>query len=516
MANKLYEESSVQAIAQAIREKNGGTSTYKVSEMAEAVRAIQTGSKTGEYSWNQIPTAVKNFLTNVTYDSNDYTTSRITEFAPATADKNNTYPIGKTIETASGVLDRKGYEIAVSNGNTTLYNDIPNQHTEYVVRNNGAVSQAGTLKPTGALRLIKCSTSNVRDLGGWACDGGTVKYGKLFRGGEFQSTDLDIFLNQLGIRHELNLRGKTEGEGSRTILRDYVGYTCTENYTWYSLANTDDWKTTIRCIFDSVASDKPVYFHCSAGADRTGTVACIIEAMLGVSQSDIDKDYELTCFASGVSDDSVARRRNEAEWSGLISQINALTVGTTFRDKVLNWVATLGFTADEINAFRSAMIDGNPDTITLDIDIFTITKTGENISFDNEATTIAEYQPYVVNIIPNAGNLIKSVTVKMGGVDITDAVFDGAFEPNGTLNVSENGEFEVSEYKKVKVNVGSDITSYTVTNILDASISNNSQTEAIHGQSYGATITPNDGGEIAHIKVTMGGTDVTSSVVTLI
>ena len=40
---KLYEESSVQDIADAIREKNGGTEKYKVAQMAAAVRDIPSG-----------------------------------------------------------------------------------------------------------------------------------------------------------------------------------------------------------------------------------------------------------------------------------------------------------------------------------------------------------------------------------------------------------------------------------------------------------------------------------------
>ena len=43
MAQKLYEESNIQAIANAIREKNGETTTYKTSEMADAIIAITTG-----------------------------------------------------------------------------------------------------------------------------------------------------------------------------------------------------------------------------------------------------------------------------------------------------------------------------------------------------------------------------------------------------------------------------------------------------------------------------------------
>ena len=45
MANKLYQESAIQDIAAAIREKNGTADTYKVADMGNAVRAIQGGNK---------------------------------------------------------------------------------------------------------------------------------------------------------------------------------------------------------------------------------------------------------------------------------------------------------------------------------------------------------------------------------------------------------------------------------------------------------------------------------------
>lgn len=43
MSLKLYEESSVQGIADAIRAKNGTTNTYKIGDMATAVSEIETG-----------------------------------------------------------------------------------------------------------------------------------------------------------------------------------------------------------------------------------------------------------------------------------------------------------------------------------------------------------------------------------------------------------------------------------------------------------------------------------------
>ena len=43
---KLYEETAVQDIAAAIREKNGTATKYKVAEMGDAVRRLNTGVET--------------------------------------------------------------------------------------------------------------------------------------------------------------------------------------------------------------------------------------------------------------------------------------------------------------------------------------------------------------------------------------------------------------------------------------------------------------------------------------
>ena len=472
------------AIADAIRAKDGTTGTMTIDQMPEKITAITTGVKADVYTWNQIPTAVKNFLDNVTYDPNDYSTSQIANYAPSTADVNNTYPIGITVETESGVLDRDGYEMSVASGNTTLYNDIPNKYTEFVNRNSDdTVSRVGTIKPTGALRQIKCVTSNVRDLGGWTCDGGTVKYGKMFRGGEFQEADLDIFLNQLGIRHELNLRGTAEAENNPTTLRDYVGFTCPEKYVWYTIADNykETWKEILRCAFDCVTKNKPLYFHCSAGADRTGTVACILEALLGMSQSDIDKDYELTCFASGTGTDNTARRRNESEWNGLINQINAMT-GSTFRDKVISWVASIGFTADEINAYRTAMIGGTPDVISLNVETYTVTNTIGDVETDNTATAVNQYQPYEAELTAPKGYAISNLKITMGGVDVTASTFKGY---KTTLNRA------------------------VVKNLTNCSL-DNTRTIVIDGQGYVANLTADEGFTLegATVTITMGGVDM--------
>ena len=222
-------------------------------------------------TWHQCPEAVKNFLANVTYDT-DYTYTHVTEYAPTPAVSSNTKPIGKTID---GV---------------TYYNNVPNVDTPF-----SSVNTAGTVKALDRLRWINSRTANMRDIGGWSCDGGTIKYGLIYRSGALNAQDENLVINELGIRQEIDLRGTDEA--TESVYGNKIRYLSFNGAdVMYTLAPKDTWRAYLRALFDSVIVGDPVVFHCASGADRTGSFACIIEALLGVSQSDCDKDYELTSF----------------------------------------------------------------------------------------------------------------------------------------------------------------------------------------------------------------------------
>ena len=421
---------------------------------------VDSGSGVENVEWHQCPEAVRNYLAAVTYDPSDYSTSQIANYAPATAVVSNYRPIGKTL------------------GGKTYYNQVPGVATPFA-----ETGIAGTLKPLDFLRYIQTNTWNVRDLGGWACDGGTVKYGLLFRGGEPSSADYNVLVKELGIKYDLNLRGSAEATWTKSPLGDDVYFVKADAYNWYSLTNTEAWRINLQCVFDAVTHGEPVYFHCAAGADRTGTLACVLEGLLGMSQSDIDKDYELTTFYSGSDTDANARRRNESEWKGLISAINTKS-GSTFRDKCVTFVAELGFTAAEINAYRKAMIDGTPETVTPSISTFAVTNTLAGVTTDNAATEVTQYQPYEAVISAENGKTISSVSVKMNGVDITAEVWQGD---------------ETELYRKVTLNLSNCFTDNTLLRVID-------------GQSYGANITADAGYELdgTTVSITMGGIDVSN------
>lgn len=456
---KLYDEASVRDIAEAIREKNGSTAGYKIAQMGDAVRAI-AGTETLE--WHQCPETVRRYLDTVSYDPTDYGSSQIDSYADGSV-------LAKPI---AGTL-----------GNVAHYNEVPNVETPYL---------NGTVKPLDRLRWINSPERNIRDLGGWACDGGTIKYGKLFRGGEVYATDTELIKtlhDELGIRAELELQGTDVGEDYSVIGTD-VDFCCpTEGgayWAYYTLKNEASMREAFRFILDSVRRDRPLYFHCSAGADRTGTIACLIEALLGVSQSDIDKDYELTSFnGSDYLRKRCGREYAAGQWEygykNLITAITAL-VGNSFRDKVVGYMASLGFTAQEINDFRTSMIDGTPSEIALNVATYNVATSLSNVSTNNPQTSIMQYQPYSATIKVQDGFVINDVKIKMGGRDITGEAFNGA---------------KTVLQRAVVKNL-----SYCTTN--------NALKAVVEGQSYGARLIPvrNYTLDGATVTIKMGGVNV--------
>ena len=486
MAKKLYEESSVQDIAAAIREKNGTATKYKVAEMGAAVRAL-SGSEAVE--WHQCPEAVRNYLANVTYDPSDYSTSQIANYAPADAVISNYKHIGQTV------------------GNKIFYNECPNVQTPFI-----SEGKAGTLKPLDALRWIRTRDSsaeawNVRDLGGWACDGGTVKYGLLIRGGRISAADRAVLVGQLGVQHEIDLRGKegrdpSDGDvATESPLGGDVWFTIADKAASYALTPVETWQMYLRCVIDAVTHREPVYFHCTAGADRTGTLACVLEGLLGMSQSDIDKDYELTTFYSGAGTDANARRRNEQDWIKLISAINEVS-GDSFRDKCVHFaVGTCGMTMADINAYRAAMVNGTPETLHW---YQTITKNLTGCTISNSASQVEYGESYTAVLTPESGKELTSVVVTMGGVDITSAAVSG-----DQITIQKvTGAVIITAAATVPL-VLCNVT-LNLTNVA----SSNMAASAAEGAAYTTTLTPTGAyRKLGEITVTMGGTDISASAV---
>lgn len=468
-----------------------GTKTLKTAgKYCEADIIVENTKDSEAVEWHQCPEAVRNYLTAVTYDPNDYSTSQIANYAPATAIVSNYKPVGQAA------------------GGVTHYNEVPNIPTPFA-----SGGKAGTLKPLDALRWIRTSAGatawNVRDLGGWPCDGGTVKYGLLIRGGKLAVADRGVLVGELGIQHDLDLRGR-EGGGSddepdmtESPLGSDVWYTRTQQYAWYALTPVATWQAYLRCVIDAVTHREPVYFHCTAGADRTGTLACVLEGLLGMSQSDIDKDYELTTFYSGSGSDAAARRRNESDWKRLINAINAVS-GDTFRDKCVHFaVGTCGISMADINAYRAAMTNGEPETLHW---YQTITKNLTGCTISNSASQVEYGDSYTATIAADDGKELTSVVIKMGGVDITATAYSSS---SGAINIAK-----VMGAVTITAAASALLVTYTITRNLTNCASSNPADSIAEGAAYTTTLSPTGTyKKLGAITVTMGGTDISASAV---
>ena len=216
---------------------------------------------------------------------------------------------------------------------------------------------------TGQMRHLKVSgTANVRDLGGWTTLGGHhVRYGKIFRGGELNGGhNLEpegiAAMRQAGIKAELDLRGDSEAKSiTASVLGKDVTYKRTPLGQTASHMNglnnsKETYKAALQFVLTCVKTDKPVYFHCAIGRDRTGTLAFLIEGVLGMSKSDIYKDYELTNFSYWGTPCS------KGQLDDMFAMIEAQD-GETLEQKFRTYLKSdFGITDKAIDEFREKML----------------------------------------------------------------------------------------------------------------------------------------------------------------
>lgn len=271
-----------------------------------------------------------------------------------------------------------------------VYNLIPGRTYYYTVTSGGSEIARGSFRTTGRRRMMKVGDSpygrgyanNCRDFGGQkTADGHTIKYGKMFRGSNMDLTTAeqkDYLLHVMNVGLDVDLRSYSTSDGPEAsgggYLYDALGlgdlHTTQVYNSWGELTNVESMKATLTQVFDAVAAGKVPYIHCMVGADRTGYVCMLLEALLGVPQGWCDVDYELTSF-SGAADDGTPRLRSGGEnyyyfsvsnWWGQkeirgVDFINTFS-GSTFQEKAIDYVVnTLGISRETISAFQNNMLE---------------------------------------------------------------------------------------------------------------------------------------------------------------
>ena len=95
------------------------------------------------------------------------------------------------------------------------------------------------------------------------------------------------------------------------------------------------------CEFFADETVYPVYMHCMGGGDRTGTIAFLLGAMLGMSDEDLINDYEYSNLSV-----SGERCRCSVVWKAFMEKLNEFAPGGTIQTQVINYLEKCGVTEE--------------------------------------------------------------------------------------------------------------------------------------------------------------------------
>lgn len=166
------------------------------------------------------------------------------------------------------------------------------------------------------LRLPVEGMCNLRELGGYPCDGGITKSGVFLRGDSTATlTPGDTkFLLDYGLGTVVDLRSQGEidanpcavaehpdieyhiipliprGEGDATKIR-VTGGTLQEFYMLCLENSAEEFAKVFNIFADA---KKCVMFNCTVGKDRTGMIAALLLMLCGVSDEDIIANYQVS------------------------------------------------------------------------------------------------------------------------------------------------------------------------------------------------------------------------------
>lgn len=219
---------------------------------------------------------------------------------------------------------------------------------------------------------------NFRDLGGYpAANGHTVKWHRLVRGGYLSALKRadQQKLFDYGIRTVIDLRTKEETvkypdrldyyplryfslpilqqdlTDSSTNVRNLPGKISDEKaglrqmrYVYDQLVISEEAQKAYRQFFLILlnSSSAGVLFHCSTGKDRTGIVAILLLALLGVPEAAIKQDYLLSndFLIDRIKERLLTAARVDAHPAYLKSLLDISAVRGAYFDQVIHVINT--------------------------------------------------------------------------------------------------------------------------------------------------------------------------------
>ena len=234
-----------------------------------------------------------------------------------------------------------------------IYNLLPGKRYYFQLQCGKALSEIRSFSVALELpRVIHLpDMTNIRDCGGWLlANGKHYKMNMLFRGAQFEpwtvlphgcgiNAEGEKLFKSLKIKTELDLRQ----DGVDFFPADsmlYCKIPSTAYATWQEQGVfAPEAMENMRKIFMLLA-DKlvyPLYFHCQGGGDRTGTLAFLLGAVLGMSYDDLITDYEFSNLSV-----SGERIRYSTVWKKFEERLRSFAPGSNVQQQAENYLRQCG------------------------------------------------------------------------------------------------------------------------------------------------------------------------------
>ena len=229
---------------------------------------------------------------------------------------------------------------------------------------------------------IEGRTKNIRDLGGWRTrDGRRVRQGLSFRGealndnsvnGEIVGRnrltfeDAAYLTKTLGIRTDLDLRTKREiSTMTQSPIGPGVAYIHRSAPAYKEIFTPEGMKTmaeNFRVFCDE--KNYPIFFHCIGGADRTGSLAYVLNGVLGVERANLERDWESTFSPKGpnvIEINPDKKFDHDTCWRSTTHLDKGFAryarPGDTLQDRIVAYLAACGVTPAEMEAVRANLLE---------------------------------------------------------------------------------------------------------------------------------------------------------------